>query len=86
MADKPAFAHVRNLANGMFVLGQRDGTLFVRLPVELQTPIDGCRCPYCTAHPDQPPMWDTLAISTAKPKPTCHHTWTVHMPDGCDAR
>ena len=77
-----AFKHVRNLANGMRVMGQRGGVVFMRLPPELQTPIDGCRCPYCAAHPDRPPMWDAVAVSTVK----LDHTWTVHMPDCRDAR
>lgn len=91
--------HQRNLTNGMTILGMRDGTIFVRLPPELQTEIDAgpdlpesdprksgwanaCCCPYCKSNPDKRPMWDTLAI----PTDALGHTWTVHMPDGRDAR
>jgi hypothetical protein len=72
--------HQRNLTNGMMVLGTIGDTIFVRLPPELQTPsLPGtpCRCPYCAAHPDETPMWDTLAVPTAGDR----HTATVHMPD-----
>lgn len=78
------FKHVRNLTNGMRVLGRRGNTLFIRLPTELQTPIDLCRCPYCAAHPNEPPMWDTLAV--AQGEVDRDFTWTVHMPDCSDAR
>ncbi len=76
----------KNSTNGMSVLGRRNGVIFVRLPPELQAPIDSCICPYCKAHPDQPPMWDTLAV--AQEDTPCRrngHTWTVHMPDWRDA-
>lgn len=55
----------------------RNGTSFVALPVEAQLPIPhGCSCPFCKAHPDKPPMWDTLAVSADEPR-----AWTVHYPD-----
>ena len=42
---------------------KRNSTYFVALPIEVQKPVPGgsCQCPYCKAHPDKPPMWDTLA-------------------------
>lgn len=74
-----------NLTNGMKVLGRNGGTLFVRLPDELQTPCNGCSCAWCKAHPDKTPMWDTLAIAISKPSKGTDTTWTVHMPDPSDA-
>jgi hypothetical protein len=54
-----------------------DGTVFLPLPNEWQRPIKGgCQCPYCHAHPERPPMWDTLAGH-----PDTRHTWLVHYPD-----
>lgn len=53
-------------------------TLFVALPVELQRTIEGgCSCPYCKSHPNQTPMWDTLAIDAKAQR----HTWIVHYPE-----
>lgn len=75
-----------NLLNGMKVLGRRNNTLYVRIPVWLQQPIDGCSCTYCKTHPKEPPMWDTLAIATGTENVRRNdHTWTVHMPDANDA-
>lgn len=46
----------------MSTLIQRDQTTFVRLPAPLQSKIlGGCQCPYCNAHPQLEPHWDTLA-------------------------
>jgi hypothetical protein len=84
---------MKNLTNGMSVLGRRDGVVFIRLPDELAVPIaadpsnpgvPACRCPYCKAHPELTPKWDTLAVQQQSGKPD--HTWTVHMPDHTDAR
>lgn len=62
--------------NGLSVK-TRDGTLFVALPPAAQTAIGyGCECPYCKAHPDKTPMWDTLAVA-----PHHNRTWTVHYPE-----
>jgi hypothetical protein len=52
-------------------------TVFLRLPLDMQRPIPGgCQCPYCHAHRDLVPMWDTLAAH-----PDARHAWTVHYPD-----
>lgn len=77
---------MKNLTNGMAVLGRNGGTLFVRLPKELQTPCGTCGCPHCRANQTATPMWDTLAIAIAKPRNGTDTTWTVHMPDPSDAR
>lgn len=81
---------MKNLMNGMQVRGLRGGTIFVRLPAELQATIEGgseqdgwanaCCCEYCKRHPNERPMWDTLAI----PADGKGNTWTVHMPGGID--
>ena len=56
---------------------KRNGTYFVAIPAEAQLPIaGGCQCPHCKAHPEQQPMWDTLAIGADAP-----NAWTVHYPD-----
>jgi len=53
-------------------------TVYLRIPRELATPIDGgCSCTYCTAHPDEVPRWDTLAVCDVPGD----HSWTVHYPD-----
>jgi hypothetical protein len=50
-------------------------TTFVSLPVPLQRPITGgCQCAFCKAHPNRPPMWDTLATDGVD-------SWTVHYPE-----
>lgn len=78
-----------NELNGMKILGQRNGTIFVRLPKELQRPIDGCICSYCKEHPQEPPTWDTLALAVICNKNVSMKrndtTFTVHMPDASDA-
>ncbi len=51
-------------------------TLFVKLPMALRRPCDGCFCEYCRNHPELEPMWDTLAMS-----PDSNHAWTVHYPE-----
>ena len=63
-------------------------TIFVRIPEGLAQPISGgCRCTYCTAHPEQQPRWDCLAISVepeqaSQPGHSRPDTaWTVHFPD-----
>ena len=60
----------------------RKGTLFVRLPGNLQRPINGgCQCSHCKARPGSTPMWDTLAIDTATDRPVTVRAWTVHYPE-----
>jgi hypothetical protein len=52
-------------------------TLFIPLPPEARKPITGgCQCAYCTAHPEEPPEWDTLAVH-----PMSEFTFTVHAPE-----
>lgn len=68
------FTHLRTLTadNGV-------SYAYVRLPRALQQPTDGCSCTYCRAHPDEPPMWDALAIPLyASPD---DHAFTVHAPE-----
>ena len=62
-------------------------TIFIPLPASLWRPIDsaGCSCPYCLAHPDKPPYWDTLAVAAEPPEDGADCTWTVHMPEAHDA-
>ena len=69
--------------NGQRIIANFGGVVFVRLPPELQRTIDSCRCPYCEAHPDQCPRWDTLAISYDG---RAGYTWTVHMPDPVESQ
>jgi hypothetical protein len=52
------------------------GAVYVRIPRELQQPIDICRCTYCVAHPDHRPTWDTLGVPLAG-----GYTWTLHAPE-----
>jgi hypothetical protein len=54
-------------------------TLFIALPRDQQTPISWgeCNCPYCKAHPDQTPMWDTISA----PIDGKCAAFTVHYPD-----
>ncbi len=68
-----------NSLNGLSITSRLKTTLYIPLPLECQAPIAGprCVCPYCKAHPEHVPAWDTLAI------PLIHGetTWTVHCPD-----
>lgn len=53
-------------------------TVYVRIPAEHSTPIDGgCCCDYCKAHPALVPRWDTLAVCAERGD----YSWTVHYPD-----
>ncbi len=66
---------------GWPVIKQLKGAVYLRIPPELQQPTGGCSCQYCCAHPDEVPMWDTLAVPL---QPTSHPhalTWTVHAPE-----
>ncbi len=63
---------VKHKSNGK-IIGR---TIFVALPQEAWRPINGdCACPYCKAHPEQTPQWDTLVIDQAKAGYTsmCHY-------------
>lgn len=71
----------------MRVLVRTDEAIYLRLPRELQRPIDGsCECPQCKANPELA-TWDTLIVPISAPK-NDKHPWryefsgTVHMPDG----
>lgn len=56
-------------------------TIFLRLPEELQRPIDRCECETCKAGAQ--PFWDALAIrATQPPKDQNDFSYTVHMPPG----
>ena len=51
-------------------------TSFVRLPSNLQRPINGgCQCGYCKTHKYSTPLWDTLAFDDSG------YSWAVHYPD-----
>jgi hypothetical protein len=66
----------------MNVITRWEGAIYMRLPPDLQREITGgCECAYCKAHPDQTPMWDTMAISANNPNRDRDWTWTLHMPD-----
>lgn len=44
-------------------------TIFIAAPVEARRDIiGGCNCPYCVAHPDRVPQWDTIAVDVTDPK------------------
>ena len=65
--------------NGIAVHRYKD-TIFIPLPFEARRPIDGsCYCPYCKAHSERVPMWDTLAVSRNPNK--SDFTWTCHYPE-----
>lgn len=63
--------------NGGPIIARFGGVIFVRIPLELQRPIDSCHCDYCK-RTGEPPTWDTLAVPV---EPDQRHAWTVHMPD-----
>lgn len=69
--------------NGADVIAHdtKSGAIYVRLPTQLQRPIDGgCSCAYCKENLTLIPAWDTWAIP---PKGTA---WCVHMPDAAAFR
>jgi len=75
-----------NIGNGWPVIDVRRDTtskqhaitIYLRIPAELATPIDGgCACDWCKAHPTVVPTWDCLAVSDTHGG----HSWTVHYPD-----
>lgn len=64
---------------GWKVLRVWRGSVYVRIPRELQQPIaGGCSCQYCKAHRDQVPTWDTLGVPLQGQR---RDTWTVHAPE-----
>ncbi len=58
-------------------------TIFVALPAEARLPMMPalCSCAYCKSHPDQKPMWDTLAIGADAPEGRTDTAFTVHFPE-----
>jgi hypothetical protein len=68
--------------NGAVVLGRWRDTIYIRIPRELQKPVNGgCGCDYCKAHPEAMPMWDTLCVGTKTPTRGNDYSWTVHLPN-----
>ena len=69
--------------NGSAVLARTKEAIYVRLPDEVATVIDGCSCDYCKKS-GLPPKWDTLVVPLEyDPKNHPRGDWchTVHMPD-----
>lgn len=57
-------------------------TIFVALPMECWRPIQGgCGCPFCKAHPELIPHWDTLVVDAARTAKRRDHTTTCHYPE-----
>ncbi len=54
-------------------------TIFIALPKEAWRPINGgCACPFCKAHPELAPQWDTMTVdASGKSK----YTWICHYPE-----
>ncbi len=68
----PATMHMR-------VIAHTGDAVYLRIPEELQRPIEGgCNCEQCRVKPELA-QWDTLVVGT-HPKVGFSHT--VHMPDG----
>lgn len=67
----------------MKVIARAAGAVYMRLPPDLQRDCGGCSCDYCKVHPDEKPMWDTLAvpIENLMRTPSLDWSWTLHMPD-----
>lgn len=64
--------------NGAKVM-RRGETIFTPLASQAKRLIPGgCQCDWCKSHPNETPMWDTLAIDA-----TSEHSnaWTVHYPE-----
>jgi hypothetical protein len=59
------------------VIARTEDAVYLRLPKELQRPIDRCVCPYCDSHKHESPAWDTLCV----PVSGAGYASTVHMPD-----
>jgi hypothetical protein len=64
---------------GWTVLRVWRGAIYLRLPADLQRPIDGgCSCTHCTGKPaGHVPTWDTFAV----PLEAGARSWTVHAPE-----
>ncbi len=76
--------HIEPAWFSMPVILRTKDAIYLRIDEALQRPCDGCDCPYCKAHPNETPSWDTLAIPL-KISPT-DFSWTVHMPDPLEVR
>lgn len=63
--------------SGWTVLRVWRGSVYLRLPVELQRATGGCDCRYCKAHPELVPCWDTLGV----PLMPGASSWTLHAPE-----
>ena len=69
---------------GWRVIRQDADAVYLRLPVELQRPIDGgCKCKHCRDFPDRVPSWDTLGVplKNVGQIPWAQTTWTLHAPE-----
>lgn len=54
------------------------GAIYLRIPSELQRPIDGgCHCTHCLAHPKEAPAWDTFGVPLEQGKAS----WVLHAPE-----
>ena len=57
-------------------------TLFSKLPVKAQREIGyPCGCPWCVAHPEETPKWDTFAIQIDEEGRPIGDSWVVHYPE-----
>src|SRR5258708_5311515 len=70
---------MKNVLNGMSVIARAKDAVYLRIPKELQVPCNGCDCPYCKAHLNEVPSWDTLGVPTANKR--LNTAWTLHMPN-----
>lgn len=57
-----------------------DNTVWLRIPRPQPIP-GGCQCPYCKAHPEDVPLWDTLSIPTNYDNRTEANAHTIHAPE-----
>jgi len=62
---------------GWTVLRVWRGSLYLRIPKELQAPAGPCECRYCKTHPRHVPTWDTMGVPL---KPGAK-SWTCHAPE-----
>lgn len=71
----------------MAVLATTKDAVYLRLPRELQRPIEGgCQCEHCAKDYHATPAWDTLVVPTVEPLRNSRysdwHSTVVHMPEG----
>ena len=68
--------------NGTTIIARTKDAAYIRIPRELQQPINGgCECYYCKANPDITPKWDTLLVPTTRPRKGNDYVSHVHMPE-----